>query len=56
MHTRHIAEITDPVTSELVHLEADTETGLEQLLDDHFAAAYPPPATAPSDDQGAPVS
>ncbi len=37
--TTHIAEITDPVSGEVTVLEADTEQQLDELIDDHFAAA-----------------
>ncbi len=43
--TRHVAEVTDPVTGEQTQLMADTEGALEQLLDDHLAQAYPLPTS-----------
>jgi len=57
MTTRHIADITDPITGDQIHLEAATQDELEYLLEEHLATAYPLPTTAPDDDQAAtPVS
>jgi len=51
MTTRHIADITDPITDNQIHLEAATQDELEYLLEEHLATTYPLPATAPDDDQ-----
>ena len=39
--SRHIAEITDPLTGEQVHLEADTGPELDELVEQTLAQAYP---------------
>lgn len=51
--TRHIADITDPITGDQIHLEAASQDELEYLLDEHLATTYPLPATPPDDDQAA---
>ena len=38
---RHIAEITDPLTGEQVHLEADTGPELDALVEQTLTQAYP---------------
>ena len=39
--SRHIAEITDPLTGEQVHLEADTGPELDELIEQTLALVYP---------------
>ena len=39
--TRHLAEITDPVTGETTTLSAATDRQLEQLVDAHLEGHYP---------------
>lgn len=45
--TRHIAEITDPVTGEQTTLTAHSAAELEQLVDEHLAHMYPQPTDPP---------
>ena len=42
MTTRHVADITDPVTGETTTLTAATEGELDQLVDEHLEQHYPP--------------
>lgn len=51
--TRHIADITDPITGNQIHLEAATEDELEYLLEEHLATTYPLPSTTPAAAQAA---
>ena len=41
MPTRHVADITDPVTGETTTLTAATESELDQLVDEHLEQHYP---------------
>jgi|APEBP8051072661_1049379.scaffolds.fasta_scaffold03767_3 hypothetical protein len=43
MTTRHVADITDPVTGETATLSAATESELDQLVDEHLEQHYPTP-------------
>lgn len=44
MTERVSAEVEDPTTGELTHLEADTPQNLDRLIDEHLAQTYPVPA------------
>ena len=39
--TRHIAEVTDPITGETTTLSASSALELEQLITDHLEVDYP---------------
>ena len=41
--TRHIAEITDPVTGDIATVTADSEAELEQLITSRLEESYPTP-------------
>ena len=43
MTTRHVADITDPVTGETSTLSAGSEQELEQLVAAHLEQHYPTP-------------
>ncbi|WP_342373508.1 hypothetical protein PCC79_08085 [Propioniciclava soli] len=44
MNTRHIAEVTDPLTDAVVVLTAGTSAELEQLVDHHLSSTFPEPS------------
>lgn len=44
VNTRHIAEVTDPLTGDVVVLSAATSAELEQLVDDHLSSTFPEPS------------
>lgn len=43
MTTRHVADITDPVSGDTTTLAAATESELDQLVDEHLEQHYPDP-------------
>ncbi len=52
MTTRHVADITDPVTGETTTLTAPTESELDQLVDEHLEQHYPTPKAEDPDPAG----
>jgi hypothetical protein len=52
IRSRHVADITDPVTGETTTVTADSAAELDRLIAEFLDRAYPDPTSGPASAEG----